>query len=90
MAFKAWLVLCEAVGMTIFIFRLLIWGYVVIIQVTHPVWLTDTISHHSGPFPPLNWRVGDVGMIGFAAAPLGFLLWYLSRAYSSNSEHRRK
>jgi len=85
---KAWLIFCEAFGLTIFIFGLLVWGYVVVIQVTHPCWLTDTLSHHA--FPLLNWRVDDVGMIGFAIAPLGFLMWYLSCAYSQNSRREKK
>jgi len=85
---KAWLILCEAVGLTIFIFGLLVWGYVVIIQVTHSEWLPENFAHHA--FPPLNWRLDDVGMVGFAIAPLGFLMWYLSRSFSSTSEHRKK
>jgi len=88
MAFRSWLILCEGVGLTIFIFGLLAWGYVVIIQVTHPAWLPDTLSHHA--FPPLNWRLDDVGMIGFAIAPLGFLTWYLSRSFSLTLEDRKK
>jgi hypothetical protein len=68
-------------------FGLLVWGYVVIIQVTHPEWLPDTFAHHA--FPPLNWRLDDVGMIGFAIAPLGFLMWYLSRAHLLNSKPRK-
>jgi hypothetical protein len=85
---KAWLILSSAVGLTIFIFALLVWGYVVIIQVTHPCWLSDTLSHHA--FPPLNWRLDDLGMIGFAIAPIGFFIWYLSRLHLSTPEHRPK
>jgi hypothetical protein len=85
---KAWLILFKAVGLTIFIFGLLVWGYVVLIQVTYPYLLPDTLSHHT--FPPLNWRVDDLGMIGFAVAPLGFLMWYLSRTYLSTSEPTKK
>jgi hypothetical protein len=88
MVLKAWLILSSAVGLTIFIFGLLVWGYVILIQITHPYWLPDTLSHHA--FPPLNWRLDDIGMIGFAVAPLGFLMWYLSRTYLSTSEPTKK
>ena len=88
MAFKSWLILCEAVGLTIFIFGLLVWGYVVLIQVTHPEWVVESFSHHV--FPPLNWRMDNTGILAFAVAAVGFLMWYLSCTYSSNSEHSRK
>jgi hypothetical protein len=88
MIVKSRLVLCEAVGLAIFIFGLLIWGYAVIIQVTHPTWLPDTLSHHA--FPPLNWRIDDAGIIGFTIAPFGFSMWYFSRAYLLTSERGRK
>jgi hypothetical protein len=88
MVLKAWLVLLKGIGLTIFIFGLLVWAYVVIVQVTHPEWLPATLSHHA--FPPLNWRVDDLGIVGFAIAPIGFLTWYLSRFYLSTSEHRGK
>jgi fatty acid desaturase len=88
MAFRSWLILFEAIGLTIFIFGLLVWGYVVIIQVTHPAWLPMAFSHHA--FPPLDWRVDDTGMVGFAVAPVGFLMWYLSRTYLTTFGSRKQ
>jgi hypothetical protein len=49
---------------------------VIMIQVTHPEWLSDPFSHID--FPPFNWRVDHVGMIAFALAALGFFVWRLS------------
>jgi hypothetical protein len=69
---KTWLILFRAVGLTMFKFGLLVWGYVVIIQPTHSEWITETFDHRG--FQPLNWRVDDVGMTGFAFAPFGFLM----------------
>jgi len=59
------------------VFGLLIWFYVIAIEVTHPEWLSDPFSHiDSAPF---NWRTDEVGIIAFALAALGFFVWRLSR-----------
>jgi len=79
--FGRWFVFLDALGLTIFIFGILLWSYSVAIQITHPEWLTDTLTHH--PIPPLNWRVDDLGIVGFGVAPLGFLIWILSHTYVS-------
>jgi hypothetical protein len=31
-------------------------------------------------FSTLDWRVDDAGIIGFAIAPFGFLIWIISRS----------
>jgi hypothetical protein len=67
--------LIESVALTLFVFGLLVWFHVIIIQVAHPEWLSDPFSHID--FPPFNWRVDDVGMVAFAVAALGFLMWRL-------------
>jgi hypothetical protein len=72
-----WLLL-NTLGITVFVFGLLLWGYSVTIQLTQPELLADTLTHHV--FPPLNWRVDDVGIIGFAIAPFGFFAWIISRS----------
>lgn len=65
----------RAIALTAFIFGLLVWGYVVIIQVTHPEWLYEPFSHvHVFPF---NSRVDEVGITAFAVAAVGFLLWQI-------------
>jgi hypothetical protein len=66
----------RAVALTAFVFGLLIWVYVVVIQVTHPRWIVTHISHVN--IFPLNWRLDDVGMMAFAVATLGFLVWQIA------------
>ena len=65
--------LLRAVALTAFLFGLLIWGYVIIIQVTHPRWIVEPLSHLN--IFPLNWRLDEVGMMAFAVAAVGFLVW---------------
>jgi hypothetical protein len=79
-----WLLL-KALGITVFVFGLLLWGYSVAIAIAHPRWLSDTLTHHV--FPPLNWRVDDVGLIGFTIAPFGLFTWIISRSCLSGSRH---
>ena len=55
------------------VFGLLIWFYVIVIEVTHPEWLSNPFSHIV--LPPFNWRTDEVGMIAFAVAALGFFVW---------------
>jgi hypothetical protein len=72
-----WLLL-NTLGITVFVFGLLLWGYSVTIQLTQPELLASTLTHHA--FLLLGWRVDDVGIIGFAIAPLGFFTWIISRS----------
>jgi hypothetical protein len=65
----------RSVALTAFVFSLLVWVYVVAIQVTHPQWLGERFSHVD--IFPFNWRVDDVGMIAFAVAAVGFLVWQI-------------
>jgi uncharacterized protein with PQ loop repeat len=66
---------------TVFVFGLLTWLYVILIQITHPEWIGLGFSHID--FPPFNWRTDEVGMIAFTAAALGFFVW---RANGSKRE----
>ena len=63
----------RSVALTAFVFGLLVWVYVVVIQVTHPEWLVEPFSHVD--IFPLNWRLDEVGMVAFAVAAVGFLVW---------------
>jgi len=63
----------RAVPLTVFVFGLLVWGYVVLFQVVYPDWVSLPFSH-IGIFP-LDWRLDDVGMVAFAVAAAGFLMW---------------
>jgi hypothetical protein len=65
----------RAVALTALVFGLLVWGYVVLIQVTHPDWVAAPFSH-IGVFP-FDQRLDEMGMAGFAVAAIGFLFWRL-------------
>jgi hypothetical protein len=73
-----WLLL-DTLGITVFVFGLLLWGYSVTIQLAHPEWLPSTLTHHA--IPPLDWRVDDIGILGFAIAPFGFFTWIITRSH---------
>ena len=71
----------RAAALTAFVFGLLVWGYVVVIQVTHPEWLAEPFSHLD--FFPFNWRLDEVGMAAFAIAAIGFLVWQIESKSSA-------
>ncbi len=63
----------EEIALTFFLFGLLVWLYVVAVQLMYPDWVTAPLTHLS--FPPFNWRVDDVGLLSFAVSAIGFLIW---------------
>lgn len=65
----------EPVALTMFVFGLAAWLYVVGIQITHPEWLSAPLAHYG--VIPFNWRVDDVGILSFAIAGFGFFVWRL-------------
>ena len=65
----------RALALTVFLFGLLTWAYVIIVQITHPSWVYEPFSHVA--VFPLNWRVDEVGMAAFAVAAVGFLVWQI-------------
>jgi hypothetical protein len=67
----------EALALTVFLFGLLTWGYVVVIQVTHPDWISTPLAHYD--VPPFNWRLDEVGILAFALAAFGFFVWRLEK-----------
>ena len=70
--------------LTVFLFSLLVWLYVVLLQVTHPDWLPASFSSHID-FPPFNWRLDDVGMLAFALAVIGFVAWQIETRMANTS-----
>jgi uncharacterized protein with PQ loop repeat len=62
-------------ALTMFVFGLLVWLYVIAIQLTHPDWLSEPFSHVG--FPPFDWRLDEVGIIAFAISAFGFFVWQL-------------
>ncbi len=67
----------KALALTLFVFALLVWVYVVAVQLTHPIWLYEPFSHVE--VPPFNWRVDEVGMMAFAVSAFGFFFWRLEK-----------
>ena len=65
----------RVVALTAFLFGLLVWAYVVVIQVTYPEWLAEPFSHVN--YFPFNWRLDEVGMTAFAVSAVGFLVWQI-------------
>ena len=66
----------RAIFLTMFLFGLLTWLYVVAVQVTHPEWVATPLTHID--VFPLNVRVDSTGITGFLVSALGFLLWRLT------------
>lgn len=60
----------KILGQTAFLFGLLGWIYGVLIQITHPEFLTTTLSHLT------TWiRVDTFTMVSFFVSIVGFILW---------------
>ena len=68
-------IMSRAVALTAFVFGLLVWLYVIVVQITHPQWVTTPFSHIH--VFPLDWRLDEVGMTAFAVAAVGFLVWQI-------------
>ena len=66
--------------LTMFVFGLPVWLYVVAIQLVYPEWLGAPLSHVR--YPPFNWRVDEIGMLGFAVSAFGFFVWQLENERS--------
>jgi len=64
-------------ALTMFVFGLLAWVYVIAVQLTNPEWLPLPFSHHD--FPPFNMRLDDLGILSFAVAAFGFFVWQLEK-----------
>jgi hypothetical protein len=70
--------LVKATALTMFVFGLLAWLYVIIVQLLHVEWLAQPFSHLN--FPPFNLRLDNVGIIAFAVSAVGFFVWQLERS----------
>jgi hypothetical protein len=78
----------EEIGLTMFIFGLLVWLYVIGLQFVHPYWITGRFSHLR--FAPFDWRLDDVGIVSFAVSAIGFLIWRIETKKSSANRPRSK
>jgi hypothetical protein len=81
---KAHVKVYDACGLTLFVFGLLGWLYSVLIQVTHPEWLSLSLAHYQ--VAPLDIRVDDSGILAFALSAFGFFLWRIG-AVEEESNH---
>lgn len=75
----------RAFFMTLFLFGLLAWLYVVAIQIAHPRYLAFALTHID--IFPLNVRVDDTGLAAFIISALSFFLWRLT---SKTGEKRKR
>jgi hypothetical protein len=83
---QKWLDSLETVGLTMFVFGSLAWLYVVAVQITHPEWLPLTLTHYK--IAPFDWRVDNVGILGFAIAAFGFFVCRLAKDTRTNSTRK--
>jgi hypothetical protein len=60
----------RALFSTLFLFGLLTWLYVVVLQIAHPEWLSLPLSHID--VFPFNLRVDLTGMAAFVVSALAF------------------
>jgi hypothetical protein len=80
----------EEIGLTMFVFGLLTWLYVIQFQFLYPLMVTGGTTFAHLPFPPFNWRLDDVGMLSFAVSAIGFLIWRIQVKKSRASRPRSK
>ncbi len=64
----------KVLGELLFLYGFLGWAYGVLIQVTHPSWLPESMSHLT-----LWLRLDTFTIVSFVVSAIGFLIWKLSR-----------
>ena len=71
----------KVVGELLFVYGLLGWIYGVIVQITHPNWLTLRLSHLT------EWlRVDTFTIASFIVSAIGFLIWMLAKELASSNK----
>jgi hypothetical protein len=67
-------VVARVVGELLFFYGLIGWVYGVLVQLTHPYWLSYGLSHL------IPWiRVDTFTVLSFILSALGFLMWRLAK-----------
>ena len=67
-------IIAKVVGELLFFYGLLGWVYGVLVQLTHPYWLSYGLSHL------IPWiRIGTFTVLSFILSALGFLMWRLAK-----------
>ncbi|MGP8128056.1 MAG: hypothetical protein ACLP9D_09630 [Candidatus Bathyarchaeia archaeon] len=67
----------RALFSTFFLFGLLTWLYVIILQITHPEWVTEPLTHVNAF--PFNFRVDLTGMVAFVVSALAYFFLQLTK-----------
>jgi hypothetical protein len=80
----------EEVGLTLFVFGLLTWLYVIVFQLLYPGAVTGGAPFSHLTFPPFDWRLDDVGMFSFAVSAVGFFVWRIQVKRLAASKPRGK
>ncbi len=78
----------QAFFLTLFLFGLLVWVYVVTIQITHPIWLSKGFTHID--LFPLNVRVDVMGIVAFIVSAVSFFLWQLTCKTQGGSRQAKR
>jgi len=77
-------VVVKVLGELLFLYGLLGWAYGVLVQITHPNWLSLRLSH----LTPLWLRVDTFAIASFVVSAVGFFIWRLTRELSSINRDR--
>jgi hypothetical protein len=68
------IIVFKGVGEVLFLFGFFGWVYGVLVQITHPDWMSAGLSHL------ILWiRVDTFAIICFIISAVGFLIWRLTR-----------
>jgi hypothetical protein len=71
----------QVVGELLFIYGFLGWIYGVLVQLTHPEWLTSQLSHLT------PWlRVDVFTIVSFIVGAIGFFIWRLIRELRNSAQ----
>jgi len=67
-------VIVKVLGELLFLYGLLGWAYGVLVQISHPNWLSLGLSH----LTPLWLRVDTFAIASFIVSAVGFFMWRLT------------
>jgi hypothetical protein len=75
------IVVIQVVGELLFLYGFLGWVYGVLVQLTHPQWLTVQLSHLT------PWlRVDIFTIVSFIIGAVGFFIWRLIRELANSTQ----
>lgn len=79
------IIFAGVIGKLLFLYGLLGWTYGVLVQLTHPYWLTLGLTHLA------PWiRVDTFTVISFIVSGVGFFMWMLTRELTSPAQEQTK